>query len=105
MKKLLDNETSGIITIRDPSGAIFRDRPDAIRSMLSNPDCSEEDIKLMKDGLIKDDWTDVSFLPKGWMMQTRTRWNNNRKARANYTVYLNPECEVMLSFEKVYQYL
>ena len=57
-----------------PAGRTMNSRAVALRTMIQE-NYPEEDISLMKEGLIKDGWTETRYLPAGWLKrQVSYRW-------------------------------
>jgi len=52
-----------------PNGRRCTSRIDAVKRMITEFSSSEEDIEIMKAGLIKDGWEPDENLPEGWMHQ------------------------------------
>ena len=56
-----------------PNGRRCTSRIDAVKRMITEFSSSEEDIGIMKAGLISDGWAPDVNLPDGWMQQTNKR--------------------------------
>merc|ERR1719318_190218 len=80
---------------RNPEGRILNSRAQAVRNMLSEGNCSEEEVALMKTGFLSDGWVQVHFLPEGWMV---------RKG-GNLNKFLTPSLECFKTAKQAIEYM